>query len=230
MAADDATTMSDPYAPLKANLRDTIKWLAGVFAALAAVVIAGTPLSGLAAPTLDFHHRLMGAAAIGVSFLSIVTALVLMLRLLRSDLIYPSDIDPNVSLEDRRDRRELESVRQDVAEHQRDLYPQSASYAIFLAEIDRANQSAKRLGDEWQKLETQRTVDSVAADAARARYDDQVKQIQLYRGVQGNVLAYASYQRLYTRMQRATPWLLACGTVALAALLAFTFFIQMEST
>jgi hypothetical protein len=37
----------DPYAPAKATLRDTLKWLATTFAAVAGVVMAGTSLTGI---------------------------------------------------------------------------------------------------------------------------------------------------------------------------------------
>ena len=56
---------ADPYATAKANLRDTIKWLATSLAAVGAAVIAGASISGLAG--LE-GHALHLAAGLGAGF------------------------------------------------------------------------------------------------------------------------------------------------------------------
>jgi hypothetical protein len=86
-----APALADPYATTKANLRDTIKWLAATFSALAAVVIAGAPLSGLG--KLPFGFAWVGAVvALGAAFFSICIALAITISLLRGDFLYFSDI------------------------------------------------------------------------------------------------------------------------------------------
>lgn len=85
---------SDPYATAKANLRDTIKWLATSLAAVGAAVIAGASINGLAA----LHGKPLIFAALlgGAGLVAILTAIGIMVRLLTSKVFYFSDLqDPN---------------------------------------------------------------------------------------------------------------------------------------
>jgi hypothetical protein len=82
---------SDPYVTTKANLRDTIKWLAATFSALAAVVIAGTPLSGLGKLEFGLTWAIAFLFLVG-AFVCICIALAITISLLRGDFLYFSDI------------------------------------------------------------------------------------------------------------------------------------------
>jgi hypothetical protein len=81
---------SDPYATAKANLRDTIKWLATSLAGLGAAVLAGASINGLAAlkgPTLGV------AAVLGViGLLLILVAVGVLLSLLTAKVFYFSQL------------------------------------------------------------------------------------------------------------------------------------------
>ena len=139
---------SDPYATSKANLRESIKWLAGIFSALAALVIAGTPISGLGSPSLDIPHVIIGTVTIVLCFGCICTSVVLMLRLLRADLTYPSDIDPSIKLTTRANAKELLAIREDIARHKDDFIPQYDDYSAFLRTIENANETALELAQK----------------------------------------------------------------------------------
>jgi outer membrane protein OmpA-like peptidoglycan-associated protein len=225
-SSDGEGTAGDPYATNKANLRDTIKWLAGIFAALAAVVIAGTPISGLGAPALGIPRSIIGVVALLVCFTCICTALVIMLRLLRSDVLYPSDIDPSVDLSTREGAEELRRVRVDIQAHRQDFIPDYADMRDFLARLDAAKSSATTLGQRWTQLAADPKADPTVVAKARADYDTQFQQIQQFRAAQHDILAYAVYQRFYSRLRRATPRLLILGVGALVALMVFSFAVQ----
>jgi outer membrane protein OmpA-like peptidoglycan-associated protein len=219
---------SDRYATSKANLRDSIKWLAGIFSALAAFIIAGTPLSGLGSPSLSTTQSIVGALSILVCFVCICLLIVLTLRLLRADLTYPSDINPSIDASTRDDANEIQQIRGEIARHKDDFIPEYANMSNFLGTLEAANKNAKDLQAKWDSLTGATPPDDAAIKKAREEYDDQVKQIQLFRNLQGNILTYASYLRLYLRIRHSTKWLLLLGIIALIALLVFTLTVKPQ--
>jgi hypothetical protein len=80
----------DPYATAKANLRDTIKWLATSLAAVGAAVIAGASINGLAA--LEGKALYCAAALGGVGLLLILIAIGIMVNLLTANVFYFSQL------------------------------------------------------------------------------------------------------------------------------------------
>ena len=88
---DSAPTPADPFAPAKANLRDTVKWLATTFAGLAAVVLAGTSLTGVShLKGMPLTAALMGG---GFGLICVILAAGMMLRLLTSESFFVGDLD-----------------------------------------------------------------------------------------------------------------------------------------
>src|ERR1700676_5570916 len=85
---------TDPFATAKANLRDTIKWLTTTFAAIAAAILAGSPLTGLGALPLGWR---LGFATIGAFFglASLLLAIVRTLNLLRSEAFFLDSLRTN---------------------------------------------------------------------------------------------------------------------------------------
>jgi hypothetical protein len=81
---------SDSYATAKANLRDTIKWLATSLAAIGAAVIAGASISGLA--SIEGKALWWAAGLGGVGLLLILIATGMMLNLLTSKVFYFSEL------------------------------------------------------------------------------------------------------------------------------------------
>jgi flagellar motor protein MotB len=130
--ANDAA--KDPFAEAKANIRDTVKWLATTFAALAAVVVGSAPLSGLGAlerPSLQFS---IAVATLLIGFVCICCALYVTLRILRPEPVYRSDLlagsNAKASMQDARD---LDAVRKTIDAHARDLLPGNYSTLAQLA-------------------------------------------------------------------------------------------------
>jgi outer membrane protein OmpA-like peptidoglycan-associated protein len=201
----------DPYASHKANLRDTIKWLAGVFAALAAVVVAGTPLSGIGALPWAGPRFLVAALALACAFASICAALVLTLRLLRSDVLYPSDLDPDAPLPPGQEGVEIDRLRTLIAAKQGDLFPpEHPSMRQLLARIRELQKEAAATDD----------------DASLASYATAIDDLV---GYQRRAIAFAVYQRFYDRLRSAVPWLIGLGSIALVALLVFGLATKSEA-
>lgn len=225
-AGESASAGRDPYASDKANLRDTIKWLAGIFGALAAAVIAGTPLSGLGALSLqDERFRWAGLALLS-TFICISLALIVTLRLLRSDLLYLSDINPSAPTSAKKGTRELQGLRRDLSEHRLDLFPEYESLQELFDTLKKAEKSADELEEEWNELQIAIPTDDPGVEAAKKRYDQQIAAIQQFRDLQQELLAYASYQRFYGRLRRAAPLLFGLGIGALVCLMLFTVTVR----
>lgn len=80
----------DPYATAKANLRDTIKWLATSLAAVGAAVIAGASINGLAG--LEGNALVLAGVLGGAGLLAILGAIAIMVDLLTSKVFYFSKL------------------------------------------------------------------------------------------------------------------------------------------
>jgi hypothetical protein len=98
----------DPYATAKANLRDTIKWLATSLAAVGAAVIAGASISGLA--SLEGNALWWAAILGGIGLLLILIAIGMMLSLLTARVFYFSDLTD-----------EQHPVTQEINAHAKDI-------------------------------------------------------------------------------------------------------------
>ena len=225
-SSESGGAAGDPYASSKATLRETIKWLAGIFGALAAVVIGGTPLSGLGAMSPSDTPFWLAGLALLAAFVCICLALVLTLRLLRADLLYLSDIDPAVPVAGRSNAKELQVLRKDVQEHRIDLYPEYASLQELFSTLAEAEEAADQLAAERARLDAASPRDAAAVEAAKKQYDEQIAAIQGFRDLQQEILAYASYQRFYGRLRGATPVLFGLGIGALVCLMVFTVLVK----
>lgn len=85
---------ADIYAAQKSNIRDTAKWMATAYAAVAAVIVAGAPFSGLSALTGD---KLVLAIVFGVFALaSVLLAINDILSFLIGDYAFVSDLPVDV--------------------------------------------------------------------------------------------------------------------------------------
>jgi hypothetical protein len=82
---------ADPFATAKSNLRDTVKWLATTFAALAAVVLAGSSLTGIS--QLSGSALTLALAGGGLGVICVIVATGLMLQLLISNTFFISQVD-----------------------------------------------------------------------------------------------------------------------------------------
>lgn len=86
MSDDPSAAPADPFSAAKANLRDTVKWLATTLAALAAAVLAGISLAGVS--SLSESVRLYALAAAGGGLICVLIAIGTFLRLLTSESFF----------------------------------------------------------------------------------------------------------------------------------------------
>lgn len=66
----ESSSPPDPFSAARANLRDTVKWLITIFAALAAAVVGTTPFTGLG--SLSIGWRLLVATVAGAFALAVI--------------------------------------------------------------------------------------------------------------------------------------------------------------
>lgn len=116
MADSTAKPDADIYAAQKANIRDTAKWMATAYAAVAAVIVAGAPFAGLNALT---GERLVVAILFGgVALASVLLAINDILSFLIGDYAFVSELPVD--------------VRDFIDEHAADVLPPPfASYQAF---------------------------------------------------------------------------------------------------
>ena len=82
---------SDEFAGQKNNIRDTAKWMATAYAAIAAVLVAGAPFSGLG--TLPNCRLAIAATAGAVTIICILLAINSILSLLIGDYCFANSLD-----------------------------------------------------------------------------------------------------------------------------------------
>lgn len=122
----------DSYATAKANLRDTIKWLATSLSAVGAAVIAGASINGLA--TLK-GEALFGALVLGgVGLGALLRAISILLRLLTAKVFYFSDLSKETG------REIADEINQNASDI---LSPQTKTIAALVEFREKAIQDMK---------------------------------------------------------------------------------------
>lgn len=215
---------ADPYATARANLRDTVKWLAATFSALAAVVLAGSPISGLGKLPPATPAWWAASAALGLAFVCICVALVITVALLRSDALHLSDLDPSANLAqlDASDRAEIIALRATIDSRAVDVLP--PNYPTLADLMGAAQARRQELVDAW--LAWRNAPDAAAKAAAAIRVARAQRSMDRFAPPLSRVLAYGVYVRFYDRLRRAMPQLFALGVIALLGLTAFGVFVQ----
>ncbi|AGS25800.1 hypothetical protein [Rhizobium etli] len=86
---------TDSYATAKANLRDTIKWLATSLAAVGAAVIAGASINGLS----ELQGQALTSAIIlgGAGLAAILMSIGILVHLLTANVFYFSDLEDSTN-------------------------------------------------------------------------------------------------------------------------------------
>lgn len=166
-----ATTSSDPFSGAKANLRDTVKWLATTLAALAAVIVAGTSLTGLVRLNgVDLWLALAGGAA---AIIAVILVVALLLRLLISEAYYFGDLfEP-----------ENARVLAELERHAIELLPPSIANIAALREIRRL------------------AVEKVRGSVGTPEYADNVRYLEQLRPVLASVTYFAQFERMRQKLR-----------------------------
>lgn len=207
-----AADQSKPdFAASAATLRETVKWLAATFAALAAVVVGTGPISGLGAMP-GGAARNWAVLFLVVGFVCICAALWITLRILRPETMYRSYlIDPETQGSVKgADERERLRLRKTVDAHAKDLlphnYPTLDKLATALADVEKNLVNARELKD------------TQAREQALAKGTSTRDKLL---GSAGRLLPLAIYLRLQQRLQRSLLPLFLLGILALLSLAAF---------
>lgn len=195
-----------------ANLRDTVKWLATTFSALAAFVVAGASLNGLG--DLAVASPLFWAAGLCLlaGFSAICWAVYLTLHILRPMLSYRSNLlKPSTE--------EEVAARDEINTHALDLLPHNVD---SLAEIGSELDSCRKEIDE---IEKPLKADKGVTDAEAARIEAEValwrQSRDSYIKALDDLLEIATFIRLKRRFDLALPRLFISGALALLALGAY---------
>ncbi|WP_398491663.1 OmpA family protein [Variovorax sp.] len=198
----------DEFADAKANIRDTVKWIATTYAALAAFVVGGTSVHGLGGlPPFSLVFWLAALMLIlgfaGICFALIVTLQILRpIHMYRSDLLYA--LAPTIR---HSDAAEITIVRNEINSRAHDLLPHNYHDLESLA---------KNIKDAEEKL-GRIPHPSLVPEEIFQRSQGIQSRNRLYTTV-NDLLPFAIYFRLQTRLQRALPRLVTSGIVALVAL------------
>lgn len=188
MADDPASGGSDPLAAAKANLRDTVKWLATTLAALAAVVIAGTSLTGLA--RLSGTNLWLALAGGAVAILAVLAVIALLLRLLMSEAFYFGDLF----------QPENADVLAELERHAIELLPPSIPTIAALGQV------------------RQRAVEKVRDSVRTPAYDESVRYLDQLRPILVSVTYFGQFERMRQRLRRQRTWLFVLTAIGLAGL------------
>jgi hypothetical protein len=193
---------TDEFAAQKANVRDTAKWMATAYAAVAAVIIAGTPFSGIGA--LDRCHLVTTVIAGGVSVICILVAINSILGVLIGGYAFAGSLD--------------EAAKEFINDHAKDLLPiQFEKLEDFLASREATRSETVKL---WQRL----TRPQVPALDVKARQEIEEKYL-IYLARSGeaerNVARIVSLAHLFlvrnelSRIRRLLVFLTAVAMISL---------------
>lgn len=218
-AAASGDAAKDPFADAKANLRDTVKWLATTFAALAAVVVGSAPLSGLGALERPSCQFIFAVLALLVGFFCICRALYVTLHILRPEPVYRSDLlaksSPSQPTEE---ARELADLCNEIDAHARDLlprnYPSLASLADASIQVDKLLETIPK-----PPVTHQDKTNLAKGLSLRKMIDDTVI----------GLLPLALYLRLQRRLARSIRPLFFLGIVALISLAIYGIAVHADA-
>jgi outer membrane protein OmpA-like peptidoglycan-associated protein len=194
---------TDQFATSKANLRDTIKWLATTIAALAALVVAGTPFSAFGTLELLSGRFVIAAAGLLVAASCLLLVWLRLLDMLRSDAVFPTQLRSTyIPPSERADREEIDDLRKHLADHGGDLLPTGVGTFDDLESV---------VAGEWA------TANAAPGNAAL---------MERYKGYSGNVemyLNYSTFARLHRRVERNVRFVVGLTALAIVALFSFAY-------
>lgn len=206
-----ATT--DIYATAKANLRDNVKTLVGIFGGIAGLLLAGTPFTGYGSldPASATFRWSIATVALFVALVLVGFSIALLLRLLQPDLVYQSVLRRQVDLTPYApaDREEIDALRQEFKRQHDNLLPDGMEW---LDDIETATDMPQ---EQW--------LDAVNHAGAPALID---ALRQIYEGLHNNLEAvntWGAYTRLRYRIVKGCNLAFRLGFLALVAIGVFSW-------
>ena len=220
-AAPETISAGDKYAPARANIRETVKWLVAMFAGIAGVIVAGSPFTGFGAIPIDSERFWIALGAILAAFVFTAIALYRTLMLLRADAMYLSELSAS-------DRPEFRKVRDEINAHGDDLLP--PNYPTLQALIDAKNEEQQALlaaqeehKDEENAPEADEHGDDAAEPGEEQQDEDETAHLRDLIARLEVIVSFASYLRYYNRLMTEVPRLFGFAAAALLSLGAFAW-------
>jgi hypothetical protein len=216
---------TDIYATAKANLRDNVKTLVGIFGGIAGLLLAGTPFTGYGSldPASADHRWWIATTGLVAAVALVGLSIQLLLRLLQPDLVYQSALRQHVDLAryDRVDRDEIEALRREFERQRGELLPDDTQW------VDELEAQADQAYAQW--LEALNLLGAPGAPADLTTLIDGRRQV--YEGLQdslGAVNNWAAYTRLRYRIVKGCNRAFVRGFLALLAIGMFSWAVGQK--
>lgn len=194
---------TDQFATSKANLRGMVTWLATTIAGLAALIAAGTPFSDFGTLEPLSGRFFVGAAGLLVAAGCFLVVWLRLLRMLRSDAVFPTQIRSTyTSPSDPADRQEIDDLWKHLTAHSADLLPPGVGTFDDLETV---------VAREW-----------AAANAAPGN-SALMERYKVYAGNVEMYLNYATFARLHQRIERNVRFVVGLTVLAVVALFSFAY-------
>jgi len=209
---------TDIYTTAKANLRDNVKTLVGIFGGIAGLLLAGTPFTGYggldpASATVRWSLATVGLVA---AVWLVGKAIVLLLRVLQPDLVYQSALRRQVDLAiyDPADREEVEALRREFERRHRNLLRDGMEW------VDDLETAANQAYERWAEAVNGPDLTHLI-DIRRQIYDSLQDDL-------GNVNQWAAYTRLRYRIVKGCNEAFVLGFAALVAIGVFSWAVGQK--
>lgn len=181
----------DVYASQKANIRDTIKYMAAAYAACGTVIFAGASLSSLG--TLPII-RLIAVISFGALALTcVLVGIRLIFQALIGDFVFASSLDSNAKAE--------------VNKHKDDLL-NDIEFDTFLAKLRASKSTVEKIRAEWEGLPATAGAQDYAD--VKARYEQAIETHGRYESIMARTLSFAHLfllQECLKTLQTKIGWL-----------------------
>lgn len=211
--AEDSGPLADQYASARTTLRENVKWLAAGFAGVGAVLLAGTPFTGLGALQPGNGRFALGLATLFIATLCAFLAWRILFFVLGPEPSYVNVLrkgnEPkNIPGLTKRELWEYEQVRREFIAHHEELLPDKREF------LDDLELLTVRAWDAYKKATTQ---------------DLKKHYLELWRGYSNNeqtVKYWASFVRLHYRARKGVEYAQWLGLGALIALVGFVWAVN----
>jgi outer membrane protein OmpA-like peptidoglycan-associated protein len=216
---------TDIYATAKANLRDNVKTLVGIFGGIAGLLLAGTPFTGYGSldPASADHRWWIATIGLVAAVALVGLSILLLLRLLQPDLVYQSALRQQVDLAryGRVDRDEIEALRREFERQRGELLPDGTQW------VDGLETQADQAYAQWLEA-----LDLLGAPGAPADLKTLIDgRRQVYEGLQDSLEAvnnWAAYTRLRYRIVKGCNRAFVRGFLALLAIGMFSWAVGQK--
>ena len=211
--AEGSGPIADQYATARATLRDNVKWLAAGFAGVGAVLLAGTPFTGLGALQPGNGRFVLALVTLFVATFCAFLAWRILFFVLGPDPSYVNVLRRHAAPQDtssltKGQRWEYEQVRREFIAHHEELLPHKKEFLDDLEDLT---------------LKAWNAYKQAATEDMRKHY------LELWRGYSNNeqtVKYWASFVRLHYRAQKGVGYAQLLGLGALIALVGFVWAVN----